>query len=107
VTGAQELCSRISPRTLVAVDAVLALDTGLAGRPVEARPALAHAGAIHAIQTDPVPEAHVLVLPGAGLALGAEEAGTARSGLQQKDKAGHTLHLLLGGSWGLCVYLLL
>lgn len=69
------------------MDAVLALHTGLAGRPVEALTTLTYARTVHPVQADPVSKAGVLGLPGAGLALGAKEARTAFSCLKQKDKA--------------------
>lgn len=77
--------------TLVTVDAVLALRAGLAGCPIEALFTLAHAGAVHSVQTDAISKTDVLSLPGAGLALGAKEARTAFSFLQQKAKAGPSL----------------
>lgn len=73
---------------LVTVDAVLALDAGLAGRASEALSTLTHARAIHSVQADTVSEADVLGIPWAGLALGPEEARAALSRLQRKDKAG-------------------
>lgn len=74
--------------TLVTVDAVLALDAGLAGRASEALSTLTHACAIHSVQADTISEADVLGIPWAGLALGPEEARAALSRLQRKDKAG-------------------
>lgn len=38
--------------TLVAVDAILALSAGLAGRPLEALSTLTHARAVHSVQAD-------------------------------------------------------
>lgn len=69
-------------RTLVTVDAVLALRAGLAGCAVEARSTLAHARAVHPVQADAVSKADVFGFTGAGLALGAKEARTAFSGLK-------------------------
>ena len=66
-------------RTLVAVGPIGARGAGFTGRAREARSTLAGACAVHAVQADPVPEAHVSRFPRAGLALGAIEAGTALS----------------------------
>lgn len=75
-------------RTLVAVDAVLALRAGLTGCPAEALSTHTHARAIDSVQTDPVPKADVLGFSWAGLALGTKVARTAFSRLKQKDQAG-------------------
>lgn len=75
-------------RTLVAVDAVLALSAGLTGRPAEAPPTLTHACAIDSVQADPISEADVLRFPWARLALGAKVARAAFSCLKQKGQAG-------------------
>lgn len=73
---------------MVAVGAVLALGAALTGRACEARSALTHARAVHAVQADPVSKADVLGLPRAGLALGTKEARTAFSRLKRRGKAG-------------------
>lgn len=75
--------------TLVTVDTILALCAGLTGCPIEALLAFACASAIHTIQTEAIPRAHILTFPRAGLALWAKEASTARSCLKQKDKVVH------------------
>ena len=75
-------------RTLVAVDAVLALCAGLTGCPAEALSTHTHARAVDSVQADPVPKADVLGFSWAGLALGAKVARTAFSRLKQKDQAG-------------------
>ena len=77
--------------TLVTVDAVLALHTGLAGCPIEALSTLALARAVRSVGADAISKADLLILPGAGLALVAKEARTAFSFLKQKAKAGPTL----------------
>lgn len=89
VSGAQE-AAWVGSRalTLVAVDAILALSAGLAGRPREALSTLTHARAVHSVQADPVSKADVPGFPWARLALGTEEASTAFSRLKWKDKAG-------------------
>lgn len=80
VTRQSLVASPVNTRTrLVAMDAVLALHAGLAGRPVEALTTLTCARAVHPVQADPVSKAGVLGLPRAGLALGAKEARTAFS----------------------------
>ena len=75
-------------RTLVAVDAILALSARLAGRPTEAWSTLTRACAVGSVQADPVSEADVLSFPWAGLALGAKVACTAFSCLKEKGQAG-------------------
>lgn len=75
-------------RTLVAVDAVLALHAGLTGCPAEALSTHTRARAVDSVQTDPVPKADVLGFSWAGLALGTKVARTAFSRLKQKDQAG-------------------
>lgn len=82
--------------TLVTVDTVLALYAGLARRPIEALLTFARADAVHAVQTEAVPRAHILILPGAGLALWAKKAGTARFCLKGKDEVVHGLSSALG-----------
>lgn len=74
---------------LVAVDTILPLCAGFTGCPIEAQPALARASAIHAVQTEAVPRAHILTSPRAGLALWAKEASTAGS----CNDGSHTLWL--------------
>lgn len=84
---------------MVAMDAVLALHAGLAGRPVEALTTLTCARAVHPVQADSVSKAGVLSLPRAGLALGAKEARTAFSCLKRKAKAESArFHLLVSSS---------
>lgn len=85
---------------MVTVDTVLALCAGLAGCPIEALSTLAHASAVHAIQTEAIPRAHILTFPGAGLALWAKEASTASSRLKRKDKVVHVFIFCFGDSWG-------
>lgn len=84
--------------TLVAVDTILPLSAGFTGCPIEAQPALARASAIHTVQTEAVPRAHILTSPGAGLALWAKEASTAGSCLKQDRAWGFTFILSFGDS---------
>ena len=69
--------------TLVTVNTIRPLCAGLTGRPIEALLALACASAIHAVQTEAIPRAHILTFPRAGLALWAKEASTACTCLKQ------------------------
>lgn len=85
--------------TLVTVGTVLALCAGLADRPIEALLTVARADAIHAVQTEAVPGAHILIFPGAGLALWAKEASTARFCLKGKDEVVHVFIFCSGDSW--------
>lgn len=90
---------------MVAVDTVLPLCAGLTGCPIEALPALARAGAIHAVQTEAIPRAHILTFPRAGLALWAKEASAARSCLKQVRVGGFVFIFSFGDSGGSCVSL--
>lgn len=76
---------------MVAVNSVLALHARLAGCPIEALAALAHACAVYSVQADPISKADILGFPWAGLALRAKEARTALSRLKRKDEAGSAL----------------
>lgn len=82
--------------TLVAVDTVLPLCAGLTGCPVEALPTLTCTSAIHTVQTEAIPRAHILTFPRAGLALWAKEASTAFSCLKQDRVWGSCLCSPLG-----------